>query len=104
MPHKPDSLWTLLHEKIKAQGVLTYGEMCQLCAEEEYKVDTARRRIDDMSDVEPLKKIGKRGGEYTYAWRLKDTVPVVDSTAPKGMLFTYRIDPKHAATKFNDPS
>ena len=75
------SLKELLHQKIHEMGYLSYGEMCGLVNEWEYKVATAERRLRGLCarkseaglpqtpEIAPIMKRGKRtGGLYISGW------------------------------------
>jgi hypothetical protein len=62
-------------------GYLSYGEMCSLVNEWEYRIPTAERRlrglcadkseagVKQIPEIAAIKKIGKRkGGEYIAGW------------------------------------
>ena len=76
-----DSLKQKLYDLVKERGYLSYGDMCQFCAEWEYKVETATRRlrglcadkneqgIKQVPQIAPVMKKGKRtGNDYIAAW------------------------------------
>lgn len=107
------SLKDILHNLIKERGEVSYGQVCQLCAEEGYKSETATRRLREMTDIEPVIAKSKRGTNYIsgYKWigePVKHEVEIKDNYATEesfvGRLFTYKVDPKHATTAFNDPN
>ncbi len=109
MAHKEDSLWTLLNNYIKERGQITYGELCQKVAEEGYKVETATRRLrkSESPSVEAIRAISKRSTEYIsgYKWIGEPVVhEAVHSTAPKGTLFVYKVDPKYVISELRDPN
>lgn len=112
MPHKPDSLWTLLNNYIQERGQITYGELCQKVAEEGYKVETATRRLrkSESPNVEAIRANSKRNTEYIsgYKWvgegAREEKIVGVDLGVEDGLsgLFTYRVH--QPITRFNDPS
>lgn len=78
-----------------------------------YKVSNSERRLREMNDVEPIMANSKRNTEYIsgYKWigePVKHEVEIKDNFATEesviGRLFTYKADPKHATTAFNDPN
>lgn len=63
------SLKNLLHQKLVEKGYLSYGEVCQICAEEGYKGETATRRLREMKDIQKEEKKSKRGTYYISGYR-----------------------------------
>lgn len=104
------SLKDLLHSKIKELGYLSYGSVCQICAEEGYKVDTATRRLRELTDIEPVISKSKRGTNYISGYKYQVTFDTFkDAEGP--MLYKlaegYAMRPLYKVyepvTKFNDP-
>lgn len=108
MAHKPDSLWTLLNQTIRERGQISYGDLCQIVAEEGYKVETATRRLrkSESPNVEAIRAISKRNTEYIAGYKWVGTQEKKEEVIPPSpnSLFTYKIDPKHATTVYRDPS
>lgn len=120
------SLKDILHNLIKERGEVSYGELCQITVEQEYKVGTMERRLRDLTtksnghipDVKPVLSIGKRrGGKYIsgYKWigEYKKTdfqelarlaSEIKDYTKQEQGLFVYKVDPKHAISELRDPN
>jgi hypothetical protein len=70
--HKPDSLWTLLNKIIRERGQISYGELCQIVAEEGFKAETATRRLrkSESPNVGHIIAKSKRNTDYIagYKW------------------------------------
>jgi ATP-dependent Clp protease ATP-binding subunit ClpA len=76
------SLKDKLYNLIKAQGSLTYGEMCSWVAEEGYKVSTGERELRRLVEDETLNprvdnmwKNSKRNKLYICGYTLKGEIP-----------------------------
>lgn len=65
------SLKEYLHDIVKSQGHLSYAQLETICEENDFKIDTGRRRMDDLQDVAPIYADKKRGGQYVSGWRYK---------------------------------
>lgn len=109
------SLKDILHNLIKQRGEVSYGEVCQVCAEEGYKVDTATRRLREMTDIEPVMGKSKRGTNYikAYKWigepvkspaNIKEFYDEKYREALNPPLFIYKVDPKYAKSELRDPN
>lgn len=73
------SLKEKLHAIIREKGMITYSELISICERERYKIDTARRRLDELQDVESHKKKSIRGSNYTDFWLYKNASDAVKS-------------------------
>lgn len=69
------SLRNKLLKKIRTEGRLTYGAMCQFTVEEGYKVETAGRRLRELMEenlVFAERARSKRNTEYISAYTAKE--------------------------------
>lgn len=107
------SLKDILYNLIKQRGEVSYGQVCQLCAEEGYKSETATRRLREMTDIEPVIAKSKRGTNYIsgYKWigepvkspaTLGEFYDEKYKEALNPPLFLYPVH--HPITKINDPN
>lgn len=96
------SLKDLLIQKIKEKGFMTYGEVCQIAAEEGYKVDTATRRLRELESIEPVMATSRRGTKYISGYKWAGEVPMVKVSGDMFSGLVYKVhDP---VTRFSDPA
>ena len=81
------SLIKILNDEVKKEGYISYERMAEICKENDYRIETGRRRLegDESPNVRHvLARKERGGGEYTkgYKWveRAEGELP-----PPKGL-------------------
>jgi len=73
------SLIKILNDEVKKEGYISYERMAEICKENDYRIETGRRRLE--SDESPnvkhvLARKERGGGEYTKGYRWVERVEV----------------------------
>ena len=90
------SLKDILSKSVREKGYMSYGEICQIAAEEGSKVETATRRLRELESIEPVMAKSKRNTEYIKGYKyIFGQIPSVQS-------FLYKVH--QPVTNFRDPN